>query len=531
MPSTELPLALADRLEAALAPLEAEAGTAWWAASTDTSEANDRRRVDAEIAYTEALSDPGDYADVVIALASPDALSDPVLHRRLTLLRDAMAPNQASPDLLRRIIELGTEVDSEFSSFRGRIGDRNVDDNQIAEILKSSDDVAERRAAWEASKQVGAAVADRVLELVRLRNEAARELGYRDHFDLSLTISELDEGDLFRLLDEVDGATAEPFAVWKRDLDVRLAERFGCEPAGLRPWHYDNVFFQSPPATPGVDLDRWFRDADLAELTRRMYDGIGIDIGPTLDRSDLEPRQGKNQHAFCADLDRSGDVRVLCNNVPNEEWAEVMLHEFGHAIYDLGIDRHLPWGLRTCHPLTTEGIAMMFEKLVKEPEWLRTVVGVPSADLDALAPRLAEAQRGVLLTMVRWVLVMTNFERSLYADPDGDHNKRWWDLVERFQLVTRPDDRDEADWAAKIHLASAPVYYQNYLLGELVAQQLRHTIEERFGGIVDAPAVGAFLNDELFARGAALRWDDLVETVTGHPLTAAHLTAAVSGHP
>ena len=71
---------------------------------------------------------------------------------------------------------------------------------------------------------------------------------------------------------------------------------------------------------------------------------------------------------------------------------------------------------------------------------------------------------------------MTNFERGLYADPDADLDTLWWDLVERYQLVHRPDGRHAPDWAAKIHLAAAPVYYQNYLYGELFASQLDATL-------------------------------------------------------
>ena len=46
----------------------------------------------------------------------------------------------------------------------------------------------------------------------------------------------------------------------------------------------------------------------------------------------------------------------------------------------------------------------------------------------------------------------------LYADRD-DLNSLWWNPVERLQLVKRPAGRDEPDWAAKIHVAVAPVYY------------------------------------------------------------------------
>ena len=171
--------------------------------------------------------------------------------------------------------------------------------------------MAERREAWEASKTIGAAVADAVRELARLRNEAARSLGYRDWFELALATSEMDESRLFATLDECDALTAEPFAAWKAATDARLAERFGCDVSDLAPWHYEDPFFQEVPAAGGVDLMHVFGEADVVALARETFDGIGLETGPILERSDLYPRDGKCQHAFCIDIDREGDVRVL----------------------------------------------------------------------------------------------------------------------------------------------------------------------------------------------------------------------------
>ena len=104
---------------------------------------------------------------------------------------------------------------------------------------------------------------------------------------------------------------------------------------------------------------------------------------------------------------------------------------------------------------------------------------------------------------------MTNFERSLYADPDADLDTLWWDLVERYQLVHRPDDRHAPDWAAKIHLAAAPVYYQNYLYGELFASQLDATLARPRRRPRRPRAQPARCSrDDVFAPGASLRWDD-----------------------
>ena len=76
-------------------------------------------------------------------------------------------------------------------------------------------------------------------------------------------------------------------------------------------------------------------------------------------------------------------------------------------------------------------------------------------------------------------LIMYRFKRAFYANPDReDLNALWWDLVEEIQLVDHPLDRDEPDWGAKIHVAIAPVYYHNYVLGHLTAAQLRDYLEK-----------------------------------------------------
>jgi peptidyl-dipeptidase A len=523
-PGPQSPRDVADELEARLRPLEIELAEAWWESNTRSSPQADERRIEAELARRSLLADSELFDRLNQARATVDGATNAHDARRLELLYDAFVAHQVPPDLRRSIVELETAVESTFNNFRGEIDGRRVDDNAIAEILRSSTDVDERKAAWEASKQIGAQVADRIRELARLRNRAARDLGYRDHFAMALATGELDEDRLFATLADVDAATAEPFAAWKAQLDTDLARRFGCTVDGLRPWHLDDPFFQNPPAEGALSVDRFFEGADLESLTLRTYDGLGLDLRSVLEGSDLYSRDGKSQHAFCIDIDRSGDVRVLCNVEPSERWMDTMLHEFGHAIYDRESDRTLPWLLRgAAHPLTTEGIAMLFGRLARDPAWLAEVAGIDRATVDGIAPALRDAQRAALLTFARWVLVMTNFERRLYANPDDDLDTLWWDLVERYQQVRRPDGRHAPDWAAKIHLAAAPVYYQNYLYGELFASQLDATLAERAGGLVDRPQAGELLVRDVFAPSASVRWDVLVERATGEPLSARHL--------
>jgi len=513
------PEAVVEQAVERLRPLFKAASLSWWDANVSATDENEQRRVEAELALSDALADADLFRDVETARANG---ARGHVRRQLDLLHASLVPQQVPEALRHRIVELEASVESRFAQHRGEVGGRPVDDNAIKRILRTSDDVAERQEAWEASKTVGAAVADDVRELARLRNEAARSLGRRDWFALALESSEMDEARLFATLDECDRLTADAFAAWKRETDARLAERYRCDVDDLRPWHYEDPFFQEVPAAGGVDLTDVFAGRDVVALARATYEGIGLETGPILDRSDLFPREGKCQHAFCIDVDREGDVRVLANVADDRYWADTMLHELGHGAYDLGFDRTLPWLLRDCHLTVTEGIAILMGRLATEAEWLRETAGLDAAEAERLDARLRAAQAAELLVFTRWVLVMTNFERALYADPEADLSAVWWQLVARHQLLTPPEGRSAPDWAAKIHVSCAPVYYHTYLYGNLVASQLRSTLDRLAGGIVGRREAGAFLAKRVFGPGQSVRWDRLVEEATGEPLTAAH---------
>jgi peptidyl-dipeptidase A len=510
--------------EELLAPLALTRNVALWDSNVDASDATERRRAEAELALATALGDADLFAAIAAARAN-GASGD--TRRQLDLLHDLMLPRQVPASLRERIVELEASVDVRFSRHRGVVRGEATDDIAIKRILRESDDSGERREAWEASKTVGAEVAADVRELARLRNESARALGYRDWFALAVAVSELDEQKLLATLDACDRATAEPFARWKHALDVRVAERFRCATADLRPWHYADPFFQEPPPEGAVDLDPLFRSRDIVELGRRTFDGIGLEVDATLSRSDLFPRLGKCQHAFCVDIDRAGDVRVLMNVVDDHDSMATLLHELGHAVYDLGIDTELPWLLHDTHLVTTEAVALLFGELASERDWLERVLELDPRESAELESRLHAAQTASLLLFTRWVLVMTAFERRLYTDPEDDLDRVWWELVSRYQLVTLPPGRRAPDWAAKIHVAVAPVYYHTYLYGSIVALQLRDALRDGWGGIVNRPEAARRLASRLFARGVAVRWDRLVAEASGAPFSVEPLAREV----
>lgn len=137
------------------------------------------------------------------------------------------------------------------------------------------------------------------------------------------------------------------------------------------------------------------------------------------------------------------------------------------------------------------------------------------------------SERAGRLVFTRWCLVMTHFERGLYSDPERDLDAFWWDLVERYQKLVRPE-REAPDWAAKIHIALEPVYYQNYELGALVAAQVESYIERDVGGIVGRKDAGQWLVDRIFKPGASQDWSAHIETATGETLNVGYFVDSVS---
>ena len=508
-------------------PLYVAYTRAMWEAATHASQETQERAREAKAALMRFWADRERF-ERARALRQR-GVEDPLLARALEALYLAAAKAQQDEATLEAVTRLEAEVQHIYTAFRAEVNGRRLSDNDLEEILRQSTDDGEVRAAWEASKQVGAQVADKIRELARLRNAAARAQGFRDHFQRMLTLDEIDENELFDLFDRLERATREPFARLKARIDELRARRFGIEVADLRPWHYGDRFFQTAPPLSEVDLDALFADKDLVALARATYDGLGLEVEDILARSDLYEREGKNQHAFCLDVDREGDIRTLNNLRPDHRWMTTLLHELGHAVYDKYIDPDLPWLLRTpAHTLSTEAIAILMGDLASEADWLRQVAGAPAAEADRLARAAAEKARASRLVFTRWVLVMTHFERALYEDPERDLNTLWWDLVERYQRLRRPEGRDAPDWAAKYHVALAPVYYHNYELGHLVRAQLRRRLDGEAGGLVGRPEVGAWLVERWFRHGKRYHWADLVQRATSERLSPEAFVAEMS---
>lgn len=524
----ELPETVIEEHLKKIKPLELASNRAWWVANTSGKDEDFKAKEDAQNKIDAALADKAMFARIKALYDGRHKYASSETVRQLELLYLQYLEKQVSPDLLKKITSKANAVEQSFNVYRPNVDGQELSDSQVRETLKKSTDSRRRQSIWEASKGVGKNVEADLKELVVLRNQAAKELGFANFHVMMLTLNEQTTDGLFTLFDDLDELTKGPFTAAKAEIDNKLAKSFGIKPAELMPWHYHDPFFQESPTVFDADLDLPYKTADILDLCRRFYRGINLPIERVLERSDLYEKKGKSPHAFCTDIDRDGDVRVLANIVPNEYWMGTMLHELGHSVYSsLNIPATRPYLLRgEAHILTTEGVAMQFERFSKSRAWLEKM-GVKVADGAKFDVAAKKVQRNQLLIFSRWCQVMLRFEKGMYENPNQDLNALWWSLVEKYQQVKKPAGRNAPDYASKIHICSAPVYYHNYMMGQLFASQVHHAMAKDLNGgdvngflYIDNPKVGEWMTRKVFAMGRLLPWNELTQYATGAKLSA-----------
>lgn len=444
---------------------------------------------------------------------------DPLLARQKTLLLHAFTENLVSRELLEKISYLEAQLTGLFGNFRALLDGRLVSENEIRDILKQEKQVEKRKRAWNASKEIGQVTAPVILELVRLRNQVARESGYENYFTMQLALQEVDPQVLEALLQDVAARSIRSYEEVLDEIEGGASQRFHVDLAELGPWSWADPFCQEDPKD-AEELDLITEGVDIVANCAKFYQIMGLGVEEILQRSDMYEREGKCQHAFCFHIDRKGDIRTLNNVKSSLKWLEVVMHELGHAVYEKELSQKLPYLLRQpSHTLTTEAMALVAGRQAYRQDSLAVLA--PDKD-PKLVKKVESSLKRRQLIFSRWVLVMTDFEKGLYQNPGQDLNKLWWHLVEKHQRIKAPKDRlDKADWAAKIHIGLAPVYYFSYLLGELLASTLEKTLYPITGSLSLAhPAAGQFLREKLFQPGASLHFQDLIQQATGKLLNA-----------
>lgn len=535
-----------------LLALYAEVNRAAWVASTDVSEEHTGLRTGAETAFSAFAGNAEVIRRARALLEHQDELDDITVRQLHFMLELAAGAPMTNPELARARVAAESAQSARLDGFQfcmrreGTTCAEPVTTNDIDRVLVESRDLDARLAAWRASKEVGPSLREGIIELQRLRNGVAREMGYDDFFAFQVSNYGLSTEEMVALLDRLILETRPLFAqihCWARH---ELAQRYGvAEVPRLIPAHWiTNRWSQEwPGMVDGVDMDSMMEGREPEWLVRqaeRFYVSMGFSSLPesfyTL--SDLYPvpegeTRQKNAHASAWHIDLQQDVRSLMSVESTWSWFATTHHELGHIYYYISYaNPNVPPLLREgANRSYHEGIGDLISLAASQPPYLREIgVLQEEQQIDEVRWLLDSALSGPIVFLPWAAGVMTHFEKELYADelPADQLNQRWWEMVARYQGIAPPEARpaDGCDACTKTHINDDPAQYYDYALANVLVYQLHDHIcrnilhqDPHACNYYNQTEVGDFLR-AVMEPGATRDWREVLREHTGRDLTA-----------
>jgi peptidyl-dipeptidase A len=538
-----------DDYTAIYARLRYESAQAEWRSNTMIVEGDDTNK-NATIAANEKLAAfTGSKANIDAARAFLKQKSKitpiQVLQLQAILYKAADNPETAK-DLVTERIKAETAQVEKLFGFDFKIDGKSVSTNDIDRILKESTDLAERRAAWESSKEVGKVLKDGLANLQRLRNGTVEPLGYKSYFDYQVSDYGMTADEMMAQMRQFNRELRPLYRELHTYARYELAKKYNQPvpdqlPADWLPnrWGQD---WSNMVTVEGMDLDSALKDKSpewVVKQAEEFYVSLGFPRLPQSfwDKSSLYPapkdaKYKKNNHASAWHLDLESDIRSLMSVEPNAEWYETAHHELGHIYYYTSYtNKNVPLLLREgANRAYHEAMgSMMGVAAMQKPFLVGRGLISKDAKVDQTQALLREAlSNGVFIPFSAGT--MAQFEYELYAKklPKDQYNKRWWEIVREYQGIVPPSARGEefCDACTKTHINDDAAQYYDYAISFILLFQLHDHIATKIlkqdphaTNYYGNKKVGEFLR-KIMGPGASKDWRLVLRETTGEDLSA-----------
>jgi peptidyl-dipeptidase A len=500
----------------------------------------------ADKAMSDFLGSNENVSKAKMFLQDKSKLSDLQQRQLNTIIFLAGASPEAAKDIVNEKIKVQNEQIQKLYGFKYILNGDTLSTNKIEEILRTENNVNNRLAVWNVSKEVGKQLKTGLVKLRELRNKSVEPLGYNDFFAYQVSEYNMTSDELMKICKEMIQELWPLYRelhTWAR---YELAEKYKQPVPEMLPAHWlPNRWGQDWTAlidVEGFDIDAALESKSAEWIMKEgeaFYVSLGFEKLPAVfwEKSSLYPLPAdagysKNNHASAWHFDNDRDVRSLMSVIPNSEWWETVLHELGHIYYFLEYSNpDVPIILRNganraYHEAfgTQIGLASMQKAFLQA----RGLVD-KNAKVDSIKVLLKEALSYVVV--IPWAAgVMTGFEYELYAQnlsPDN-FNAKWWELVKKYQGIVPPAPRGEeyCDAATKTHINDDPAQYYDYAMSNLLLFQFHVYIANNI--LKQDPhntnywgnkEVGNFLK-KIMHPGASVDWREHLKNSIGEEMSA-----------
>ena len=204
--------------DSVIIPLYKQAAIAAWDASISGKPEDYQKSEDLNMKMMAFYADKESLKKLEVIKVS-GLISDSLLSRELDVLYRSFIMAKADTAKLNKMIRMQSAIEQKYSNFRTEVRGKKLSDNDVEDVLRTSKDIIYQKEVWEAQKKIGPLVADDLKKLVKVRNEVAHDLGFRNYHEMSLTLGDQDPRDVGKLFEELDSLTKKAFAEAKGEID------------------------------------------------------------------------------------------------------------------------------------------------------------------------------------------------------------------------------------------------------------------------------------------------------------------------
>ena len=433
--------------------------------------------------------------------------TDPILQRRRHLFLEAATDSQISTNA-----ELATVVESirkDDSAMRYNVGGKLLDRPELDNVLGHSADRDTRRQAWYAQADLTKVTGNRIHEVMKLRNQLGLRYAGKQFIDFMLERRATNRHDLANWFEQIRTSTEPEY----RALLSRMQRELHVEK--VEPWDLQYYFSTLTPALEskfGFE-GAWERTAKVASLLGFDFRRLPVDVKIT----DI------TFGGYTMPIWYGKEIKMLVSKHTGVLFADTILHESGHALHFSFVQEPTFILKDNYPPPMDEGLGQTMSLMLFRPEISTSVYGLSIDEAQALRERRRQESN----YSMRALMVQSEFELQAYDNPDQDLNVLYDRVCSKYLDV---DCHRSRTWGYDPFYAAIPAYQQNYVLAEMFAYQVHHTLDQKFGTNWGREG-GSYLHDKFLIRGGLLTLDQIMQQGTGEGLTAEYLITALKAKP
>src|SRR5437762_5519699 len=175
---------------------------AQWQAVTNVTPEHDAAAEATGKAYAAFNGNAAIITEAAELLTHQKELNELTVRELKQLLLNAAEGPMTNPDLVSKRVQAETKQASLMNGFEFKFNGQKITANEIDNKLEKSADLAERKAVWEASKEIGPALKPNLVILRDLRNGVAQEMQYPDYFSLQVAAYGMTTEEMLKMLED-----------------------------------------------------------------------------------------------------------------------------------------------------------------------------------------------------------------------------------------------------------------------------------------------------------------------------------------